>query len=179
MFSTSRWPTGIFVGALLLLLLGVDQSCLKNMSGFSFFLRILNALEPSSQPLHAFKNSGDHCKKRNTLRSEKPQFCSWPFIGKKGMLLHENAKNLLKPRKITSWIQWSRSVNVLVGKVVSQGLCFLVFFFQWKKVNLPAEKYTCWEIQKRLVQFHWNTGWLMISLVFHSYLLRFAPLFLW
>ena len=26
----------------------------------------------------------------------------WPFIGKKGMLLHEIAKNLLKPRKITS-----------------------------------------------------------------------------
>ena len=61
-------------------------------------VRKLNTLELCLQPF----NSGDPCKKRNTLRSEKPQFFSWPFIGKKGMLLHEIAKNLLKPRKITS-----------------------------------------------------------------------------
>lgn len=70
----------------------------RKCPGFVFFAESEHAgtIFTAFTCLWTFRKEDKH------LRSEKPQFFSWPFIGKEGMLLHEIAKNLLKPRRITS-----------------------------------------------------------------------------
>lgn len=110
-------------------------------------VRKLNALELCLQPF----NSGDPCKKRNTLRSEKPQFFFVALYRKEGYVASWKRQTSLQTKE-----------NHLLNPVVKEGMCWWDrwchkvcvswCFFQWKKVNLPAEKYTCWKKNHQLSQ---------------------------